>query len=188
MIKREQLSALLNKIDQDIIAYLRKISYCVVSDQEKLGLGKMLGRFEANGIKYGISKNGSEDVVVYGGGNNLELSALRVASLLRLKHELDEISKNVNQNQNLEGTIEVVRNLVQDAVEENARQNSTHAKHHQSYRQNRLAGGSIFSSWWHKSWCQSRALSALEHALDHIESFVGKTQQTGLRPAAQVRS
>jgi len=65
-------------------------------------------------------------------------------------------------------TIEI---KINEALEKNSSLSLQYGKQHFSYTQNRHQGLGMFSSWWHKSWYQSRANVCLEHTLSTLDAF-----------------
>lgn len=184
--ERQRLNALLNQVSKEINAYLKQVNYQIFShseqDIESRGIEK------AAALKWSTLEDSANNRTILVSDNALRNEALltqRVLTMTKVKEFVDSEIKALGTNQNIDeqkvqDTVERLQVSLQSAIEKNNLLNNQYKKDHHTYRENRLAGMGMFSSWWHKTWFQSRAVVALESAVKHVDDFV-KTYNLGKR-------
>lgn len=162
---RKKLGAMIQALNNDLSGYLRANHYERVDEKE------YNARDMKSPVGYKLLKDKTYVRVSNNGERNNALTAERIVNVLEVQAKLNILQTKLDGITEATECVQAIQDLLHKAIEENNRLGTSQLKVHSSYRDNRLAGMGIFSSWWHKTWFQSRATVAFESALNRLDQF-----------------
>lgn len=130
---------------------------------------------------YQIREHG-EVHILDNSNRNVGLLKKRISNVITVQTDLRELLSRLPDDMTSEQllqTLPQVQARLIKGLEKNNQLSAQYGKVHFSFKQNRLAGFGLFSSWFNKTWFQSRAARAFEKSLDQLD---GLTHQFTKKP------
>jgi len=158
-----------------IVSELNNYTQCNTVDEVVKGRDFQSKKFATNG----------EAIFNYISDKNeiTNLKTQRIVNIVKIKMELLAVMSSIEKNtkdltdEELNSKLNSILIILTNGKKENTRLSLEHGKTHRSYHDNRLAGLSMFDSWWNKSWCQSHANTRLEACLGYLENFQNESNK-----------